>query len=57
MYIAVVAGIAVLGLGLVFLLMQQQHARISTHVTISADRIAWVRRSGRLVRKVQLDRM
>ena len=57
MYIAVVAGIAVLGLGLLLLLMQQQPARISTHVTISADRIAWVRRSGRLVRKVQLDRM
>ena len=57
MYIAVVAGIAVLGLGLLLLLMQQQHARIATHVTISADRIAWVRRSGRLVRKVPLDRM
>ena len=57
MYIAVVAGIAVLGLGLLLLLMQQQHARIFTHVTIIADRIAWVRRSGRLVRKVQLDRM
>ena len=57
MYIAVVAGIAVLGLGLLLLLMQQQHARISTHANISADRIAWTRRSGRLVRKVQLDRM
>ena len=57
MYIAVVAGIAVLGLGLLLLLMQQQPVRIFTHANISADRIAWVRRSGRLVRKVPLDRM
>ena len=60
MYIAVMVGVAVmgLGLGLLLLLMQHQHARSSTHVTIlSADKIAWIRRSGRLVRKVQLDRM
>ena len=57
MYIAVVAGIAVLGLGLLLLLMLQQHVRIFPHANIDADRIAWVRRSGRLVRKVQLDRM
>ena len=57
MYIAVVAGIAVLGLGLLLLLMQQQHVRIFPHANINADRIAWVRRSGRLVRKIPLDRM
>ena len=57
MYIAVMAGIAVMGLGLLLLLMHQQHARISTNVIVRADRIAWIRRSGRLVRKVQLDRM
>ena len=58
MYIAVMAGVAVMGLGLLLLLMQHQHARSSTHVTtLSADKIAWTRRSGRLVRKVQLDRM
>ena len=57
MYIAVMVGVAVMGLGLL-LLMQHQHARSSTHVTtLSADKIAWIRRSGRLVRKVQLDRM
>jgi len=57
MYIAVMVGIAVMGLGLLLLLMHQQHARISTHVTTISDRIVWTRRSGRLVRKVQLDRM
>ena len=51
-------GVAVMGLGLLLLLMQHQHARSSTHVTtLSVDKIAWIRRSGRLVRKVQLDRM
>ena len=55
MYIAVMVGVAVMGLGLLLLLM---HARSSTHVTtLSVDKIAWIRRSGRLVRKVQLDRM
>ena len=58
MYIAVMVGVAVMGLGLLLLLMQHQHARSSTHVpTLSVDKIAWIRRSGRLVRKVQLDRM
>jgi len=57
MYIAVMVGIAVMGLGLLLLLMHQQHARISTHVATISDRIVWTRLSGRLVRKVQLDRM
>ena len=58
MYIAVMVGVAVMGLGLLLLLMQHQHARSSTHVTtLSVDKIVWIRRSGRLVRKVQLDRM
>ena len=58
MYIAVMVGVDVMGLGLLLRLMQHQHARSSTHVTtLSVDKIAWIRRSGRLVRKVQLDRM
>ena len=58
MYIAVMVGVAVMGLGLLLLLMQHQHARSSTPVTtLSDDKIAWIRLSGRLVRKIELDRM
>ena len=49
--LTMMVGIVMMGLGLM-LLIQQQHARISTNVTVRADRIAWIRRSGRLVRKV-----
>ena len=52
MYLMVMVGIVTIGLGLVLLMQQQQPARIFTNVR--ADRIAWTRRSGRLVRKVPL---